>query len=302
MLLADHLDRPAVGQRLVDGEIQACVGRLHRRSIERTAPVLRLRPPARGTDVGRPVGAVLHEQQLDATVGRRQQRLLPAGRGASAPRSLFTPAQKQLVLPAGTPTVEQRPSGLEQARRIDVRLGRGPTEQCSPHLGRKQALEAGPRLLRPDEHHAGSADSANTAIECVRDFSEVPVDDRLDVALVASLRPAALVVAAGNLRRLVGEGTQLTAAEPVDVAAFAPDVGDDGAVTMADATNERRELELLAETSLVGDRPRQQQRPEQAVELGGEGRDTTNSLPAELAPEPGRDAIDVARNGLPLRM
>ena len=39
MLLANDLDRPAVGQRLVDGEIEAGVGRLQSRPVERTAPV-----------------------------------------------------------------------------------------------------------------------------------------------------------------------------------------------------------------------------------------------------------------------
>lgn len=160
-----------------------------------------------------------------------------------------------------------------------MRLGRRPSEKCGPHLGRKQALEAGPRLLGPDEHHAGSADAANRAIECVRDLSQVSVDDRLDMALVPSLRPAALAMAAGNLRGLIGEGTQPTAAEPVDVPAFAPDVRDDGAVATADAPDERCEVELPAEASIVGDRPRQEQRPEQAVDFGGEDCDAADSLP-----------------------
>ena len=106
MLLADHLDRPTVRQRLVDGEIEARVGSLERRSVERAAPVRRLRATACGADVGRPVGAVLHEQELDAAVGRGLQRLLPAGRGAAVPRGLLPPAREQLLLPAGTPLVE----------------------------------------------------------------------------------------------------------------------------------------------------------------------------------------------------
>ena len=40
MIFADDLDRPAVRQRLVDGEIEAGVGRLERRTVQRAAPIL----------------------------------------------------------------------------------------------------------------------------------------------------------------------------------------------------------------------------------------------------------------------
>ncbi len=135
MIFSDDLDRPAVRQRLVDGEIQTGVGRLHRRTVERTAPILSLCPSARRADVGRPIGSIPHEQELDTTVRGSLQCLLPPGRGAAVPRSLLAPAREQLVLTTGTPALEQRPSRVEQPWRIDVRLGRGPTEQCRPHLG-----------------------------------------------------------------------------------------------------------------------------------------------------------------------
>jgi hypothetical protein len=61
MLLADHLDGPAVSKRLVDGEIEAGVGGLESRPVERAAPVVGLRTATGRTDKGRPVGAVLHE-------------------------------------------------------------------------------------------------------------------------------------------------------------------------------------------------------------------------------------------------
>ena len=111
-------------------------------------PSMSLRAAARGTDVRRAVGAILHEQELDATVGCSLQRLLPAGRGAAVPRGLFAPAREQLLLPAGAPLVEQRPRRLEQARRVDVRLGRHPADERRAHLGREQGLESGSSLLR----------------------------------------------------------------------------------------------------------------------------------------------------------
>src|SRR3954465_4525348 len=103
MGLTDDLDRPAVRQRLVDGEIQTGVSRLHRRSVERTAPVPSLRPPTGRAHVGGSIGPTLHEQELDSTVGRGLQRLLPAGRGSATSCSLLAPAREQLVLPAGSP-------------------------------------------------------------------------------------------------------------------------------------------------------------------------------------------------------
>ena len=106
MLLADHLDRPAVRQRLMDGEIEARLGGLERRSVERAAPFRRLCAPAFRADVGRAVGTFLHEQELDATVGRSLQRLLPAGCRTAVPSGLLTPAREQLLLSAGTPLVE----------------------------------------------------------------------------------------------------------------------------------------------------------------------------------------------------
>ena len=113
MLLADHLDRPAVRQRLVDGEIETGVGRLQGRAVERAAAVDRLRTAALRADVGRPVGALLYEQKLDATVGRSLQRLLPAGGGAAAPGGLLPPAGEEGLLPAGPPLVQQRPGRIE---------------------------------------------------------------------------------------------------------------------------------------------------------------------------------------------
>src|SRR5207248_3796615 len=131
--------------------------------------------------------------------GRCLQRLLPAGGGAPMPRRLLPPARQQLLLLPGPPLVEQRPGRIEQPRRVDVCFGRDPADQRSPRLGREHVLEIPARLLRAGEHDAYVPQPSDTAVECIRDLSQMPVDDRLDVPLVARLRPAALVVATWNV-------------------------------------------------------------------------------------------------------
>src|SRR5205814_10139072 len=100
-------------RRQADGEIEARAGRLQGRAAERAASFDRQRPAALRADVGRQVGALLHEQKLDATVRRSLQRLLPAGGGAAAPGGLLPPAGEEGLLPAGPPLVQQRPGRIE---------------------------------------------------------------------------------------------------------------------------------------------------------------------------------------------
>src|SRR4051794_1149591 len=128
----------------------------------------------------------------------------------------------------------------------------------------------------------------------------MPVDDRLDVPLVARLRPAALIVATGDVRRLVRERDQLSGAELIDIPALASDVRDERAVAVSDEANERREVELLRDAGLVVDRPRQRQRQEEIVLLGAEHGHAANSLSAELAAEPALYPLQIPRESLAL--
>jgi hypothetical protein len=226
--------------------------------------------------------------------------VVPPGCCTPVPRRLLAPARQQLLLPAGPPRVEERPRRLEQPRRVDVRLRRDPPDECIPGLGGEQAFEAGSRLLRAGEHDPNVPEPAHAAIERVGHVPQMPVDDGLDVPLVAALRPAALVVATGDVRRLVRQRNQLARAQPVDVAALAPDVGDKRSVVPSDETNERRQIELLRDASFVLHRPRQWELQEEVVALRGEHGDATNTLTAELAAEPLVDPLDVARESLPL--
>src|SRR5581483_5197671 len=266
---------------------------LQRRAVERAAAVLRLRAATLRADVRRTVGAVLHEEQLDAPVGRRLQRLLPARRSATVPRRLLAPPLEQLLLTAGTPLVEQRPRTLEQPRRVDMRLRPDPADERGARLRSQELLEAGAGLLRPRENDADVAQPPHAAVERPGDVAKVTVDDRLDVPLVAPLRPAALVVAAGNLGGLVRERDQLAVAEPVDVAALASDVRDEGAVAATDEADERSEVELGRDPRLVLHRQRQGQREEQVVEPGSEYGDAARALPAELLLEPTPDPLEI---------
>jgi hypothetical protein len=59
------------------------------------------------------------------------------------------------------------------------------------------------------------------------------VDELVDVPLEARLRPPALVVAPGRLVRLLDELLEAPRAEPVDVAALAPDEDDERALAAA---------------------------------------------------------------------
>jgi hypothetical protein len=77
------------------------------------------------------------------------------------------------------------------------------------------------------------------------------VDEFLDVSLEAGLRPAALIVTAGNVRRLVHERDEPTAAEHVDVAALAAYVGDERAVAATDDRDEWCDMELVPDPCFV---------------------------------------------------
>ena len=181
-----------------------------------------------------------------------------------------------------------------------MRLGRDPPDERPACLRREQVFEAGSRLLRPGEHDANVTEPSDAAIERIGDVPKVPVDDRLDVALVARLRPAALVVPAGDVRRLVRERDEPASAEPVDVAALASDVRNDRTVPTSDEANERRQVELLRDPGLVLHRPRQRKRQKEVVQLRREHGNAADALAAELAAEPALDPLEIPRESLPL--
>src|SRR5436305_8868925 len=80
------------------------------------------------------------------------------------------------------------------------------------------------------------------------------VDDRFDMPLIARLRPAALVVAAGRLVELVDQLLEPAGAQDVDGSPLTADDRDQRSVAAADERDERREVELPADGDLVGHR------------------------------------------------
>src|SRR4029077_17544460 len=105
---------------------------------------------------------------------------------------------------------------LGAPRRADVCLGCDPADQRLPGLGREQALELGSRLFRPGEHDADAVEPANAKVERLGPLPQMAIDDLPDVTLEASLRSAALIMATGNVGRLVDERRELSRPQPVD--------------------------------------------------------------------------------------
>ena len=102
----------AVGQRLMDGEVETIVALFHLRPVEWTGPTLGAHaaaPRALPCGVLRPL---MEEQQLDPRVGSRFERVRPARRRAPAATRLLAPALGRFSLLLGVPCLEDRPCRL----------------------------------------------------------------------------------------------------------------------------------------------------------------------------------------------
>src|SRR3954454_14258151 len=124
-------------------------------------------------------------------------------------------------------------------------------------------------------------------------------DDVLDMAFVASLRPATLVVAARHLIRLVRYLDELGAAQAEDLAPFAADDRDERAVT-ADERNQRRHIALPADRHVVDAATRQRERAPEVLEGRGEDGDAARAVALEALVEPPPDPHEVRLERLPL--
>src|SRR5439155_12030350 len=110
--VADDVHGAAVRERLVQCEVETAVTALHRRPVERAAPVRHLRASARRALVGGLVGAVLDEQELDAAVRCGFEGLLPARGRATVLSRLLAPALEQRGFLRRPPFVDDRLRGL----------------------------------------------------------------------------------------------------------------------------------------------------------------------------------------------
>src|SRR5918996_1905698 len=224
--MLDRADRPAVRERLVHGEVEALLPSLHPGAVERAVPVAQRGAPARGTLPGLVVGTLLEEQEIDAPVGRSLERAGPAGHRAPAAPGLLAPALEQLDLALPAPALEHRRRELEQLRRADVCLGVDPAGQRRPRLLRELLADLRPHVLGTCNHDRGRVQLADVPVQLLDDLPDMLGGEPVDMPLHARLRPAALVVPPRLLLGAVDDLVQLARAEPVDLAALAPDDGD----------------------------------------------------------------------------
>ena len=115
--------------------------------------------------------------------------------------------------------------------------------------------------------------AANVAVEVGGDVAEVIAGELVDVPLVASLRPAALVVTSRLLLGQVRERLEPAVRELEEQAALAVDDGDDRSLAAAEQRNERREVEVRADAHAVRHRLAQSVDAPELVEPGGEDGD-----------------------------
>ena len=158
--------------------------------------------PAPGAHDPGGAGALVEQERLDALLGERQQGVGHPGRRAAvvAAGQALLESREEPVLALARDAVEDLGGGrpdLVGGRVLDVDgdVAGDPAAQ----VGRQRRLGGVQRLLRRAQDEAGGATRAQQAGGGLRDGLEVLVDVVLDGALVARLRPAALVVAAVDL-------------------------------------------------------------------------------------------------------
>src|SRR5581483_6000992 len=290
---AEPDDRAAVRERQADRRVGAVRPLLERRPVERAGAVDPGHAAAVAAEVDGPVGRLVEEQHVDSRIRRRLERLLPPGGGPPAAAAFLLETQERLLLPAGTRLVEERPRGLQQLARPGVGLGPDPADERLARLLRELRLEVAPQLLRrdPDDHEPGAA--ANAAVELAADRLQVLLDEVLDVALVAGLRPPSLVVLPGLLLGLVGHLLEAPAAQAVDRPPLPGDVHDEGAVASPEVRRERREVQVLPHAHRIAARLAERHGAEEAVRGRGEHGEATCAVAVELVAPPGAEAREV---------
>jgi hypothetical protein len=122
----------------------------------------------------------------------------------------------------------------------------------------------------------------------------------VDVTLHASLRPAALVVAARLLVEEVGELLEPAGAEAVEAALLAPDDDHEGSLAAPEERHERGKVELPAHSYVVRYGLGERKRAPDVVEPGAEDREAVGAVAAELLLEVAADAVEIGLEPLPL--
>ena len=126
------------------------------------------------------------------------------------------------------------------------------------------------------------------------------LDERLDVPLVARLRPAPLIVLARLFLGVVDKLLEAAGAEPVELAALPADDDHERSLSPADEGNERRKVEPSSYLDVVANRLGEIERPPHVVEAGGEDREPPRPLTREFLLVEVADAREIGLQPLPL--
>jgi len=286
-------DGSAVDERLVNGEVQPVIRALHARPIEWTLAALSRHTAAVRAAGGRPVRALLEEEEFDTLVGGRLERLLPPGGSPSVAPDLLPPALEKRGLLLDAPALEHRSRQLQELRRLGMRLRVRPADDRRLRFLGEQIVELGANLLGGENHDLGMMKLPDEPIESVRNLTQVLLDELLDVALVARLRPAALIVLPRLVLGVIRDLLESAGMEAVELAALSPDDDHQRAFPPADEGNERREIERAPHLGVVRDRLGQRERPPDVVEAGAEDRQPVGAVARELTLVVLADAVEV---------
>jgi thioredoxin reductase (NADPH) len=293
-MVLDGPDGSAVDERLVNGEVQPVIRALHARPVEWTLAALSRDTAAVRAAGGRPVRALPEKKEFDTLVGGRLERLRPPGGGPSVAPDLLSPALENGGLLLDAPALEHRGGQLQELRRLGMRFRMCPADDRGLGFLGEQIVELGASLLGGEDDDLGMMKPPNEPIEPVRNLTQVLLDELLDVALVARLRPAALIVLPRLVLRVILDLLESAGMQAVELAALSSDDDHQRAFPPTDEGNKRREIELAPHLGVVRDRLGQREWPPDVVEAGAEDRQTVRAVARELALVVLADPIEVS--------
>lgn len=188
---------------------------------------------------------------------------------------------------------DERLDGLPQSRRTRARAGVNEADQQSARLVREQPLDLGASLLGGHHHQAERVKAAQAAIEIGGHVAQVLVDQLLDVPGVASLRPAALVVAARLLVEVVGEQIEIAARKQPYLSLLTPDGDDNDLAAAARDRHEWRQVEPSANPAGIRHRSRERQDAPERAGATAEQSQTAGAIALELLVEVAANAVEI---------
>jgi len=206
---------------------------------------------------------------------------------------LLSPALENRGLLLDAPVLEHRSGQLQKLRRLGMRLRVCPADDRRLGFLGEQIVELGASLLGRKDHDLGTMKPPDEPIEPVRDLTQVLLNELLYVALVARLRPAALIVLPRLVLGVILDFLESAGVQAVELAALSSDNDHQGAFPAPDEGNERREIELAPHLGVVPDRLGQRERPPDVVEARTEDRQPVRAVAPELALVVLADAVEV---------